>query len=166
MKLPGACCLMQVFMSLTALNQFASSLLLSLMSFDRYLAICHPIFSQRYRHPKPAKLTCLVLWIACIVLMTPIVSVYNVLDSSMSEFQYNHYLIYLFAKLSLYTLEQTRKTKRVAYFGQSKYTNAVAAASISYCVMNFLYCLPSSGAGNLKSTSQKLTNYHPKSPKP
>lgn len=64
-----------MFMSLTALNQFASSLLLSLMSFDRYLAVCHPIFSQRYRHPKPAKYICLVLWILCFVLMIPIVSV-------------------------------------------------------------------------------------------
>ena len=61
-------------MATTSLNQFASSLLLVVMSFDRFLAVCHPIYAQRFRRLRRAKIICLCIWIACLVLMTPIVS--------------------------------------------------------------------------------------------
>lgn len=64
-------------MSLTSLNQFASSLLLVVMSFDRFLAVCHPIYAQNFRRPRRAKIICMCIWIVCLILMTPIVSVIN-----------------------------------------------------------------------------------------
>lgn len=62
----------KLYMASTSLNQFASSLLLVVMSFDRFIAVCHPIYAQRFRRIKQAKLICLCIWIACLILMSPI----------------------------------------------------------------------------------------------
>lgn len=52
----------KIYMTTTSINQFTSSLLLTVMSADRYVAVCHPISSPRYRTPFIAKFICLTVW--------------------------------------------------------------------------------------------------------
>lgn len=62
----------KVYMTTTSINQFTSSLLLTVMSADRYVAVCHPISSPRYRTPFIAKFICLTVWTVSALLMVPI----------------------------------------------------------------------------------------------
>lgn len=57
---------------MTSLNQFASIFLLVVMSFDRYIAVCHPIYAQHFRNPHRAKVICAAIWIISLTLMQPI----------------------------------------------------------------------------------------------
>jgi hypothetical protein len=52
----------KIYMTTTSINQFTNSLLLASMMIDRYVAVCHPIFSLRYRTPCMAKFICLTVW--------------------------------------------------------------------------------------------------------
>lgn len=61
-------------MSLTSLNQFASSFLLVVMGFDRFMAICKPITAHKFRQLKLAIKICGLIWLLSIPLMSPIVS--------------------------------------------------------------------------------------------
>lgn len=54
--------LCKVYMTITSINQFTSSLLLTVMSADRYMAVCHPISAPRYRTSFIAKFICLTVW--------------------------------------------------------------------------------------------------------
>lgn len=49
------CVAEQIYMTTTSVNQFTSSLLLTVMSADRYIAVCHPINSPTFRTPAIAK---------------------------------------------------------------------------------------------------------------
>ncbi|XP_067118744.1 somatostatin receptor type 2-like [Centruroides vittatus] len=62
----------KIYMTTTSINQFTSSLLLTVMSADRYVAVCHPISSPRYRTPIIAKLICLTVWTVSALLMVPV----------------------------------------------------------------------------------------------
>lgn len=52
-------------------NCYASIFTMTAMSVDRYLAVVHPLSSICYRKPRNAVYVCLVLWLACSVIMTP-----------------------------------------------------------------------------------------------
>lgn len=54
--------LCKVYMTITSINQFTSSLLLTVMSADRYVAVCHPIEAPRFRTSFIAKFICLTVW--------------------------------------------------------------------------------------------------------
>lgn len=72
--------LCKIYMTITSINQFTSSLLLTVMSADRYIAgedkseklisklmfvlflVCHPITAPKYRTPFIAKFICLTVW--------------------------------------------------------------------------------------------------------
>ncbi|XP_054715549.1 somatostatin receptor type 2-like [Uloborus diversus] len=62
----------KIYMTSTSINQFTSSLLLTVMSADRYVAVCHPIQSPTYRTPFIAKFICLTAWTISALLMVPI----------------------------------------------------------------------------------------------
>lgn len=70
----------KVYMTTTSINQFTSSLLLTVMSADRYVAVCHPISSPRYRTPFIAKFICLTAWTVSALLMVPIYIYANILE--------------------------------------------------------------------------------------
>lgn len=63
------CC--KLFYSLTALNWFTSVFTLTVMSADRYLAVCHAIESRRYRTPCYSRAVCVGVWVASLLVMTP-----------------------------------------------------------------------------------------------
>ncbi|KAB7493890.1 Somatostatin receptor type 5 [Armadillidium nasatum] len=58
----------KMYMVVTSLNQFTSSFFLSIMSADRYIAVCHPINAQKYRTAVISKILALSAW-ACSSLM-------------------------------------------------------------------------------------------------
>ncbi|XP_054155240.1 somatostatin receptor type 5-like [Oppia nitens] len=70
----------KIYMTTTSINQFTSSLLLTVMSADRYVAVCHPISSPRYRTPFIAKFICLTVWTVSALLMVPIFMYANTLE--------------------------------------------------------------------------------------
>ena len=60
-------------MTTTSVNQFTSSLLLTVMSADRYVAVCHPISSTEFRTPRIAKAVAVTAWAASFLMIVPVV---------------------------------------------------------------------------------------------
>ncbi|GJQ71703.1 GPRALS3 [Trypoxylus dichotomus] len=66
--------LCKAYLILTSINQFTSSTFLFVMSADRYIAVCHPISSPRWRTPFISKVVSLAAWVLSITLMLPIIN--------------------------------------------------------------------------------------------
>lgn len=67
----------KVYMISTSINQFTSSIFLFIMSADRYIAVCHPISSPKWRTPLISRLVSLLAWTASAVFVTPVVMYAN-----------------------------------------------------------------------------------------
>ncbi|XP_013113887.1 substance-P receptor [Stomoxys calcitrans] len=63
----------KAYMVSTSITQFTSSIFLLIMAADRYLAVCHPIESPRYRTIRIAKLVSVIAWVTSAVLMMPVI---------------------------------------------------------------------------------------------
>ncbi|XP_073841599.1 somatostatin receptor type 2-like [Musca autumnalis] len=63
----------KAYMVSTSITQFTSSIFLLIMAADRYLAVCHPIESPRYRTLRIAKLVSMIAWITSAILMMPVI---------------------------------------------------------------------------------------------
>lgn len=59
-------------MVITSITQFTSSIFLLIMAGDRFLAVCHPISSPRFRTPMVSKIVSGVAWCTSAVLMLPV----------------------------------------------------------------------------------------------
>ena len=66
-----ACC--KIYYMLTCINMFTGSFTLTVMSGDRFLAVCYPINSMRYRTPKYALIVIALTWIVSFLVMLPVV---------------------------------------------------------------------------------------------
>ncbi|KAL7731638.1 hypothetical protein ACLKA6_007990 [Drosophila palustris] len=66
----------------TSVTQFTSSIFLLIMSADRYIAVCHPISSPRYRTTSVSKLVSAVAWMTSVVLMLPVILFANSVEIS------------------------------------------------------------------------------------
>ena len=53
----------KVYFTTTSINQITSSLFLMVLSADRYVAVCHPISSPRFRTGIIAKVVSLSVWL-------------------------------------------------------------------------------------------------------
>ena len=62
----------RVYMTMTGINQFTSSIILTVMSADRYIAVCHPISAPRLRTPLISRIVSLTAWTASALLIVPI----------------------------------------------------------------------------------------------
>jgi len=61
-----------VFYATTGLNWFTSVFTLTVLSVDRYAAICHAVSSASYRTPKLAVAVSAVIWILSLAAVTPV----------------------------------------------------------------------------------------------
>ncbi|XP_063603035.1 somatostatin receptor type 5-like [Penaeus indicus] len=71
----------KLYMITTSLNQFTSSLFLTIMSADRYIAVCHPINSPKFRTPMISKLVSLTAWFLSALMIIPVFMYSNTLES-------------------------------------------------------------------------------------
>jgi len=62
----------RLFYATTALNWFASVFTLTVLSADRYAAVCHAVASAPYRTPKLALTVSAAVWLLCLAVVTPI----------------------------------------------------------------------------------------------
>jgi hypothetical protein len=70
----------KLYMTTTSINQFTSSIFLTIMSADRYVAVCHPISSPKIRTPFVSKIVSLTAWSASALLMVPVFMYASTLD--------------------------------------------------------------------------------------
>ena len=63
----------KLYLSTTSLNQFTSTLFLTVMSFDRYLAVCQPISAPDYRTIKISRIVSYSAWLLSGVMTAPVV---------------------------------------------------------------------------------------------
>ena len=64
--------LCKFYMIITSMNQFSSSMFLTILSVDRYIAVCHPIPAQNVRTHMVAKLSSIGAWVIVAILCIPI----------------------------------------------------------------------------------------------
>ncbi|XP_041850797.1 C-X-C chemokine receptor type 5 [Melanotaenia boesemani] len=76
---------------LTEMNLFCGSLLLACIGFDRYLAIVHAIPSMQSRRPGTVHLTCISLWVLCLLLSLPNAVFLSVNETNTSQLDCFHY---------------------------------------------------------------------------
>ena len=57
----------------TSLNQFTSSLFLTILAADRYVAVCQPINSTKFRTPMISKIVSVTAWTISALMATPVV---------------------------------------------------------------------------------------------
>ncbi|XP_043926681.1 lysophosphatidic acid receptor 6-like [Protopterus annectens] len=62
----------RILATLFSFNVYSSSIIITLISLDRYLAIVYPIRSRNLRSPKAAKIACAVMWAFIIILSFPL----------------------------------------------------------------------------------------------
>ncbi|CAG0920022.1 unnamed protein product [Notodromas monacha] len=62
----------KVFMTTTGINQFTSSAFLTVMSADRYVAICHAVKGRSIRTPVVSRVVAFTTWMVSAVLMAPL----------------------------------------------------------------------------------------------
>ncbi|GAB6020789.1 hypothetical protein CHUAL_003449 [Chamberlinius hualienensis] len=74
----------KLYMTSTSITQFTGSIFLTVMSADRYLAVCHPIRAIKYRTPLVSKIVCLTAWTVSALMMTPFFIYSNVLPGNNS----------------------------------------------------------------------------------
>lgn len=53
----------KVFISIDYYNMFTSILTLTMMSVDRYVAVCHPVKALDFRTPVKAKIVNVIIWV-------------------------------------------------------------------------------------------------------
>lgn len=70
----------KLFMMSTSLNQFTRSLFLTIMSADRYIAVCHPISAPKFRTPMISKLVSLMAWMISSLMIIPVFMYSNILN--------------------------------------------------------------------------------------
>lgn len=74
--------LCKIYMVFSSVNMYTSSLFLLVMSSDRYLAVCQPVRSVKWRTPLHAKLICGFVWTMSVLVMIPIAMYARTSDDS------------------------------------------------------------------------------------
>lgn len=64
--------LCKIYYILTCINMFTGAYTLTVMSGDRFLAVCYPVSSMRYRTPRYARIAIGLIWLVSFVIMLPV----------------------------------------------------------------------------------------------
>ncbi|PVD39500.1 hypothetical protein C0Q70_02134 [Pomacea canaliculata] len=79
----------KIYFVLFSINLFTGVFTLAVMSADRYLAVCHPIRSMKYRTTRIALFLCLGIWSVSFCVMLPVILYSNtVLQFNRTEERY------------------------------------------------------------------------------
>lgn len=70
----------KAYMVSTSITQFTSSIFLFIMSADRYIAVCHPVSSPRYRSPFVSRIVTAVAWTTSAIIMLPVMLYANTIE--------------------------------------------------------------------------------------
>lgn len=70
----------KIYMVSTSITQFTSSIFLFIMSADRYIAVCHPISSTRYRSPFVSRIVSTCAWTTSALIMLPVMLYANTIE--------------------------------------------------------------------------------------
>ncbi|XP_019958372.2 somatostatin receptor type 5-like [Paralichthys olivaceus] len=62
----------KVYMTADAMSQFSSTICLTVMSIDRYLAVVYPIRSSKWRKPQVAKVLNVMVWVVSFLIGLPV----------------------------------------------------------------------------------------------
>lgn len=86
-KFGGYMC--RIYMTTIGINQFTSSTFITIMSADRYIAICHPISSPKLRTPFISKIVAGAAWTISAIMILPIILYSDAVNDGPPES--NHY---------------------------------------------------------------------------
>ncbi|XP_060794772.1 somatostatin receptor type 2-like [Neoarius graeffei] len=81
---PFGAAICRIVLTMDSLNQFTSIFFLTVMSFDRYLAVVHPIKSTKWRKPRVAKTISLAMWGVSLLVNLPIM-IFSGLNTNKNE---------------------------------------------------------------------------------
>uniref|UniRef100_A0AC35GY65 G-protein coupled receptors family 1 profile domain-containing protein n=1 Tax=Panagrolaimus sp. PS1159 TaxID=55785 RepID=A0AC35GY65_9BILA len=70
----------KLYLASSGVNQFASATFMGVLSFDRYLAVCHAVSSTRIRTKKFAAVLVLISWIIVIIEVAPLIKFSKVVE--------------------------------------------------------------------------------------
>ena len=70
---PFGSAMCKIYYMLTCINMFTGAYTLTVMSGDRFLAVCYPIVSMRYRTPRYALAAICIIWAVSCIVMLPVV---------------------------------------------------------------------------------------------
>uniref|UniRef100_A0AAG5DNX5 G-protein coupled receptors family 1 profile domain-containing protein n=1 Tax=Anopheles atroparvus TaxID=41427 RepID=A0AAG5DNX5_ANOAO len=79
----------KAYMVSTSITQFTSSIFLFIMSADRYIAVCHPISSPRFRTPLVSKVVSALAWTASALIMLPVMLYANTIQREKDKMSCN-----------------------------------------------------------------------------
>lgn len=69
----------KIYLVSTSITQFTSSIFLTIMSADRYIAVCHLVSSTKIRTPLVSRIVSILAWCCSITIMLPIILYANVM---------------------------------------------------------------------------------------
>ena len=76
----------KIFFILTCINTFTGAFTLTVMSGDRYLAVCFPITSMKYRTSMYASLAIAAIWLISLLLMIPVLLYATILENRNGDY--------------------------------------------------------------------------------
>lgn len=150
----------------TSINQFTSSIFLFIMSADRYIAVCHPISSPKWRTPFISRIVSVCAWTCSIMLMIPIIV------HSKEEIKYmnNNTMVVMKTCLIKWSDNNTdldTETRTKAFATTFTLYNFFFGFAIPLCLILIFYCLvirklqtvgPQNKSKEKKRSHKKVTN--------